>query len=98
MRPDLAGRAAILKVHAKDKPLESNIDLDEIAKLTSGFTGADLANLLNEAALLAARRNASTITYSDISEAVYKVTIGPEKKSNVMSKKERKLTAYHEAG
>ncbi len=98
MRPDLRGRAAILKVHAKNKPLDKNINLEEIAKLTPGFTGADLANLLNEAALLAARKNASVITYSDISEAVYKVTIGPEKKSNVMSEKERKLTAYHEAG
>ncbi len=98
MRPDLRGRAAILKVHAKNKPLDSTIDLEEIAKLTPGFTGADLANLLNEAALLAARKNANVITYSDISEAVYKVTIGPEKKSNVMSDKERKLTAYHEAG
>lgn len=98
MRPDLRGRAAILKVHARNKPLEENINLEEIAKLTPGFTGADLANLLNEAALLAARKNASVITYSDISEAVYKVTIGPEKKSNMMSAKERKLTAYHEAG
>ncbi len=98
MRPDLKGRAEILKVHAKNKPLESNIDLMEIAKLTPGFTGADLANLLNEAALLAARRNANTISYRDISEAVYKVTIGPEKKSNVISARERKLTAYHEAG
>ncbi len=98
MRPDLRGRTEILKVHARNKPLEKNINLEEIAKLTPGFTGADLANLLNEAALLAARRNASVITYSDISEAVYKVTIGPEKKSNMMSERERKLTAYHEAG
>ncbi|NLJ95106.1 MAG: ATP-dependent zinc metalloprotease FtsH, partial [Clostridiaceae bacterium] len=98
MRPDLRGRAAILEVHAREKPIDSTVDLEEIAKLTPGFTGADLANLLNEAALLAARKNARVITYSDISEAVYKVTIGPEKKSNVMSEKERKLTAYHEAG
>ncbi|MGI6560375.1 MAG: ATP-dependent zinc metalloprotease FtsH [Saccharofermentanales bacterium] len=98
MRPDLAGRAAILKVHAKDKPLDESVDLEEVAKLTPGFTGADLENLLNEAALLAARKNATKIYYSDISEAVYKVTIGPEKKSSVMSDKDRKITAYHEAG
>jgi len=98
MRPDLAGRAAILQVHAKDKPLDSSVDLEEIAKLTPGFTGADLANLLNEAALLAARKNADKIVYEDISEAVYKVTIGPEKKSSIMSDKDRKITAYHEAG
>lgn len=98
MRPDMAGRTAILKVHAKDKPLDSSIDLEEIAKLTPGFTGADLANLLNEAALLAARKNADKIYYEDISEAVYKVTIGPEKKSSVMSDKDRRITAYHEAG
>lgn len=98
MRPDLRGRTAILKVHARNKPLDSSVDLEEIAKLTPGFTGADLANLLNEAALLAARKNANVITYSDVSEAVYKVTIGPEKKSNVMSERERKITAYHEAG
>ena len=79
MRPDINGREAILKVHARNKPLDSGIDLKEIAKITPGFTGADLANLLNEAALLAARKNAKTILYEDISEAVFKVTIGPEK-------------------
>ncbi len=98
MRPDLLGREEILHVHAKDKPLAKDIDLAEIAKMTPGFTGADLANLLNEAALLAARRNDTLIRYSDISEAVFKVTIGPEKKSRVINEEERKLTAYHEAG
>ncbi len=98
MRPDLRGREAILHVHAKNKPLAKDVDLAEIAKITPGFTGADLANLLNEAALLAARRNDKQIHYSDISEAVFKVTIGPEKKSRVINAEERKLTAYHEAG
>ncbi len=98
MRPDLKGREAILRVHAKDKPFADDVDLGEIAKITPGFTGADLANLLNEAALLAARRNDKAIHYSDISEAVFKVTIGPEKKSRVISEEERRLTAFHEAG
>ncbi|MGI6158220.1 MAG: ATP-dependent metallopeptidase FtsH/Yme1/Tma family protein, partial [Saccharofermentanales bacterium] len=84
MRPDLRGREAILRVHAKNKPLADDVDLGEIAKITPGFTGADLANLLNEAALLAARRNDTKIYYNDISEAVFKVTIGPEKKSRVI--------------
>ncbi len=97
-RPDQKGREAILKVHARNKPIEQHISLAEIAKITPGFTGADLANLLNEAALLAARKNATTITYSDIAEAVYKITVGPEKKSRVISQKERVLTAYHEGG
>ncbi|HPX93723.1 MAG TPA: ATP-dependent zinc metalloprotease FtsH [Bacillota bacterium] len=98
MRPDLKGREAILHVHAKDKPLADDVDLAEIAKITPGFTGADLANLLNEAALLAARRNDDKIHYSDVAEAVFKVTIGPEKKSRVISAEEKKLTAYHESG
>jgi cell division protease FtsH len=98
MRPDLLGREEILHVHAKDKPLAKDVDLAEVAKMTPGFTGADLANLLNEAALLAARRNDTVIHYSDISEAVFKVTIGPEKKSRVINDEERKLTAYHESG
>ncbi len=98
MRPDIKGREEILKVHARNKPLDPSIDLREIAKITPGFTGADLANLLNEAALLAARRGAKMIVYSDISEAVFKVMIGPEKKSRIISEKERRLTAYHEAG
>ncbi len=98
MRPDIKGREAILKVHAKNKPLNADVDLHEIAKITPGFTGADLANLLNEAALYAARHNATEITYHDISEAVFKVMIGPEKKSRVITEKEKKLTAFHEAG
>lgn len=98
MRPDLNGRYEILKVHAKNKPIAPAVDLREIAKITPGFTGADLANLLNEAALLAARKNAKQIVYSDISEAVFKITIGPEKKSRIITEKERNLTAFHEAG
>jgi len=98
MRPDIKGREAILKVHAKNKPLAADVDLHEIAKITPGFTGADLANLLNEAALAAAKHNAKEIVYLDISEAVFKVMLGPEKKSRVISEKEKKLTAYHEAG
>lgn len=98
MRPDIKGREEILKVHARGKPLDAAIDLREIAKITPGFTGADLANLLNEAALLAARKGETVIQYEDISEAVFKVMIGPEKKSRIISEKERRLTAYHEAG
>ena len=98
MRPDIKGREEILKVHARNKPMDPAIDLREIAKITPGFTGADLANLLNEAALLAARKGAKTIVYEDISEAVFKIMIGPEKKSRIISEKERKLTAYHESG
>lgn len=80
-RPDIKGREEILAVHAKDKPLDSGVSLAEIAKITPGFTGADLSNLLNEAALLAARRNANIILYEDVSEAVFKVMIGPEKRA-----------------
>lgn len=98
MRPDLKGRYEILKVHARNKPLEPDINLEDIAKITPGFTGADLSNLLNEAALLAARKGAKVIRYTDISEAVYKVTVGPEKKSRIISEKERRLTAFHESG
>lgn len=97
-RPDIRGREEILNVHARNKPLDESVDLKEIAKMTPGFTGADLANLLNEAALLAARRNAKKIVYEDISEAVFKIMVGPEKKSRLISEKEKKLTAYHEAG
>ena len=97
-RPDIKGRADILKVHAKNKPLEDDVDLKEIAKITPGYTGADLANLLNEAALLAARRNAKKISKADVSEAVFKVMVGPEKKSRVITDKEKRLTAFHEAG
>ncbi|MBR3058100.1 MAG: ATP-dependent zinc metalloprotease FtsH [Clostridiales bacterium] len=97
-RPDIKGRAQILQVHAKNKPLASDVDLKEIAKITPGYTGADLANLLNEAALLAARKNAKEITKADVSEAVFKVMVGPEKKSRVITDKEKRLTAFHEAG
>lgn len=96
--PDIKGREAILKVHSKGKPLGSDVRLEELAKSTPGFTGADLENLLNEAALLAARKNKKRIDMDDIKEATFKVVIGPEKKSRVMSDKEKKLTAYHEAG
>jgi len=96
--PDIKGREAILKVHSKGKPLGSDVKLDELAKSTPGFTGADLENLLNEAALLAARKNKKRIDMDDIKEATFKVVVGPEKKSRVMSDKEKKLTAYHEAG
>ena len=96
--PDAAGREAILKVHAKDKPLADNVQLDVIARATAGFTGADLANLLNEAALLAARRSRRVITMHDMEEAMMKVIAGPEKRSRVVSQHERRLTAIHEAG
>ena len=96
--PDIKGREEILKVHSKGKPLGSDVKLVELAKSTPGFTGADLENLLNEAALLAARKNKKRIEMDDIKEATFKVVIGPEKKSRVMSDKEKKLTAYHEAG
>ncbi|MDD2214656.1 MAG: ATP-dependent zinc metalloprotease FtsH, partial [Oscillospiraceae bacterium] len=98
MRPDIKGREAILKVHARNKPLASDVDLAEIAKITPGFTGADLANLLNEATLQAARRGARQVIAQDISEAVFKVMLGPEKKSRIINEKERRLTAYHESG
>ncbi len=98
MPPDIQGRAEILAVHAKNKPLDPTLSLAEVAKMTPGFTGADLANLLNEAALQAARRGAKQITYPDISEAIFKIMIGPEKKKRLMNKKERLITAYHEAG
>lgn len=96
--PDIQGREDILAVHAKGKKLAKGIDLREIARITPGFTGADLANLLNEAALLAARKNAKEITYFDIQDAIFKVMLGPEKKNRIMSEKERSITAHHEAG
>jgi cell division protease FtsH len=96
--PDAQGREAILTIHAKGKPLSSDVDLEVIAKRTPGFTGADLANSLNEAALLAARRNRSRISMEDIEEALDRVMVGPARKSRVMVAKERELTAYHEAG
>lgn len=96
--PDIKGREQILKVHARGKPLGDDVKLDELAKSTPGFTGADLENLLNEAALLAARKNKRQINMEEVKEAIFKVVMGPEKKSRVMSDKEKKLTAYHEAG
>ena len=96
--PDILGREAILKVHARKKPLAPDVKLKTIAKTTAGFTGADLANLLNEAALLAARRGKKAITMQEVEEATIKVVVGTEKKSKVMSESEKKLTAYHEAG
>ena len=96
--PDINGREAILKVHARKKPLAPDVKLKTIAKTTAGFTGADLENLLNEAALLAARKNKKAITMEEIEEATIKVVVGTEKKSRVMSDREKKLTAYHEAG
>lgn len=97
-RPDIKGREEILKVHAKGKPLAPNVVLKTIAKSTAGFTGADLENLLNEAALLAARKDLKAITMTEVEEATIKVVVGAEKKSRVMSDAEKKLTAYHEAG
>jgi len=96
--PDVKGREAILRVHAKGKPFSLDVDLKEIAKITPYFTGADLENLLNESALLAARNNKKAISMEEIKEATFKVMIGPEKKSRVMNQAEKKLTAYHEAG
>ncbi len=96
--PDVKGREEILKVHARNKPLGFDVDLSVIAKSTAGFTGADLENLLNEAALLAARHNRKAIIEQDIEEATIKVVAGPEKKSRVITPAEKKLTAYHEAG
>ena len=97
-RPDVKGRKEILEVHAKGKPLGDDVDLAQIAQTTSGFTGADLENLLNEAAILAAKENRVYIQQSDIRHAFVKVGIGAEKKSKVVSEKEKKITAYHEAG
>ena len=96
--PDIKGREEILKVHARGKPLAPDVNLKTIAISTAGFTGADLENLLNEAALLAARRNLKAITMAEIEEATIKVVVGTEKKSHVMTDREKKLTAYHEAG
>ena len=96
--PDIRGREAILKVHSRNKPLGEDVDLSVIAKATSGFTGADLENLMNEASLLAARRGERFLTMSDLHEAMLKVIAGPEKKSRVVTPRARKLTAFHEAG
>ncbi|MBE8949146.1 MAG: ATP-dependent zinc metalloprotease FtsH [Quinella sp. 3Q1] len=97
-KPDLTGRVAILKVHTKGKPIAKDVDLDILARRTPGFTGADLANLVNEAALLAARRNKHEINMTELEESIERVMAGAERKSKVMSENEKKLTAYHEGG
>ncbi len=96
--PDVGGRKAILKVHAKGKPLAPDVDLDAIARITAGFSGADLENLINEAAILAARRNLKTIGMSELQESMERVVMGPERKTRVISEREKKIVAYHEAG
>lgn len=97
-RPDVKGREAVLKVHARNKPLTNDVKLDVIAKRTTGFTGADLENLLNEAALLAARRNRKDISMREVDEAIDRVIVGTEKRSRVISDREKRIVAYHEAG
>ncbi|MDK2878628.1 MAG: cell division protease FtsH [Thermoanaerobacteraceae bacterium] len=97
-RPDVKGREEILKVHARNKPLNENVDLSVLARRTPGFTGADLENLMNEAALLSARRNKKKIDMPELEEAITRVIAGPEKKSRIMTDRERRLVAYHEAG
>ena len=97
-RPDIRGRTAILRVHAKGKPLEKNISLETLAKQTPGFTGADLSNLLNEAAILGARRNKRSIGMSELEEAIDRVVAGPARKSRIISEREKAITAYHEVG
>ena len=97
-RPDVAGRKEILKVHAKNKPLAEDVDLEQIAQTTAGFTGADLENLLNESAILAAKKNRAFLVQEDIRQAFVKVGIGAEKKSKIISEKEKRITAFHEAG
>ena len=97
-RPDIVGRVAILKVHSKDKPLAKTVDLEVLAKQTVGFSGADLANLMNEAAILAARRSKKAIDMQDLEESIDRVMAGPERKSRKISPKEKEITAYHEAG
>lgn len=97
-KPDVRGREAILKVHTKGKPIADDVDLDVLARRTPGFTGADLSNLVNEAALLAARRNKKQIHMAEMEEAIERVLAGPERKSHVMTDEEKRLTAYHEGG
>jgi len=97
-RPDIRGRKCILDVHAKGKPLDKSVSLDVLAKQTPGFSGADLANLLNEAAILAARRNKKVITMLEMEEAIDRVVAGPERKSRIISEQEKRVTAYHEVG
>jgi cell division protease FtsH len=96
--PDIGEREAILKVHAANKPLDKSINLRQVAERTPGFSGADLANLLNEAAILTARGNRKTVTFDDCVNAMEKVLLGPERKSKMMTEQEKKITAYHEAG
>lgn len=96
--PDVKGREAIFKVHARNKPISPDINFKELARITSGFTGADIANLLNEAAILAARNNRKIIMQVDINEAINKVVIGPQKKSRIITESDKRITAYHEAG
>ena len=97
-RPDIAGRVAILEVHARGKPLEDDVSIENLARQTSGFSGADLENLVNEAAILAARRNKKTVGREELTEAIDRVIAGPQRKSRVISERERLMTAYHEAG
>ena len=97
-RPDLKGRTAILEVHAKGKPIAKSVKLEDFAKRTPGFTGADLANVLNEAALLTARENAKAITTRALDEAIDRVMAGPQRTSRLMTEEERRITAYHEGG
>lgn len=96
--PDIKGREGILKIHARNKPIDENVDFSVLAKITVGFTGADIENMLNEAAILAARNNRPKIIMEDITEGINKVTMGPQKKSRLITEKDRKLTAYHESG
>src|SRR5690606_5674065 len=96
--PDVEGREAILRVHSKGKPLGDDINLEVLARRTPGFTGADLANLINEAALLATRRRKETVTMLELEEAIDRVIAGPERKNRLMSDEERKVIAYHETG
>jgi cell division protease FtsH len=97
-RPDMRGREAILKVHTRGKPLASDVDLSVLSRTTPGFVGADLENLVNEAAILAARKNKKSISMRDCEEAIYRVVLGPERKSRVISEEQKRLVAYHEAG
>ena len=96
--PDIQGRIAVLKVHAAGKPLAHEVNLETVGKETPGFSGADLANLVNESALLAARRNKKLITMSEFEEAIDRVVAGPERKGRIINPKEKEMTAYHEAG
>jgi cell division protease FtsH len=96
--PDINDREAILKIHAKNKPLEEDVNVRRVAERTVGFSGADLANVLNEAAILAARHNKTTISQMDILQSIEKVILGPERRSHILSAKEREITAYHEGG